>query len=130
MASGSLRNFVLVSAAAVPLALAPPATAHHSFGAFDQSKSDSVVGVVKDWQWTNPHAFMTVSGPNEAGKIADYVIEWPAPMQLQQRGYTRGLAKVGDKVKITFHPKKDGTPGGLFSDITSPEGKSLKANGN
>jgi hypothetical protein len=130
MAFQSLRSFIFVVAAGAPLALALPAAAHHSFGAFDQSKSDTVLGTVKEWQWTNPHAFMTIAGQNEAGKTADYVIEWPAPMQLQQRGYTRNLAKVGDKVKLTFRPKKDGTPGGLFTDITSPEGKSLKTREN
>ena len=121
------RGLICAVAAAVPLAAAAPALAHHSFGAFDRTKDEMVTGTVKDWQWTNPHAFMTVTGPAAGGKMADYIIEWPAPMQLQRQGYTRNLAKVGDKVTVKFHPKKDGTPGGLWADITSADGKSLKA---
>ncbi len=123
----SRRGFIWAVVAAAPLAVALPAWSHHSAGAYDQTKEVTVTGVVKDWEWTNPHSFMTVAGSDTAGKTADYLIEWPAPMQLQQRGYTRNLAKVGDKVMVKFHPNKDGKPGGLFADITTPEGKSLKA---
>jgi hypothetical protein len=123
----SYRGLICAVAAAAPLAMAAPAWSHHSAGAYDHTKEFTVTGTVTSWQWTNPHCFMTVNGPDATGKVADYVIEWPAPMQLQQRGYTRNLAKVGDKVLVKFHPNKDGKPGGLFTDITTPDGKSLKA---
>jgi hypothetical protein len=126
MAFRSRLGLIWAVAAAAPLAMTAPAWAHHSAGAYDQTKEFTVTGVVRDWQWTNPHSFMTVNGADTAGKTADYVIEWPAPSQLQHRGYTRNLAKVGDKVMVKFHPNKDGMPGGLFADITTPDGKSLK----
>jgi len=123
----ALRGRMLcLFAAGIFAAAVSPAAAHHSFGAFDRGKEQMVTGTVKDWKWTNPHAFMTVAGPSADGKTVDYVIEWPAPMQLQRQGYTRNLARIGDRVTVKFHPKKDGTPGGLWADITSADGKSLK----
>jgi hypothetical protein len=113
---------------AAPLTLALPADAHHSFGAFDQSKEMTVTGAVKVWRWTNPHPMMTITVTDKSAPAqGDYVFEFPAPVQLQDRGYTRNLAKVGDQVKVKYNPWRSGNNGGLFKDITSPDGKSLKA---
>ena len=122
-----LRRGLVLTLAAAPLMFALPAWSHHSAGAYDHTKEVTVTGTVKDWEWTNPHSFMTVNGADASSKTADYLIEWPSPMELQNRGYRRSLAKVGDKVIVKFHPNKDGRLGGLFTDITTPEGKSLKA---
>jgi hypothetical protein len=112
---------------AAPLALALPAFAHHSFGAFDQSKEMTVTGTVKVWRWANPHPMMTITVTDKAAPTqGDYLFEFPAPVQLQDRGYARGLAKVGDTVKIKYNPWRNGSGGGLFKDITTPDGKSLK----
>ena len=37
---------------------ASSALAHHSFAMFDQSKSVTVQGTVKDFRWANPHVFI------------------------------------------------------------------------
>ena len=41
-------------------ALSAPAQAHHSFAMFDQARQVTVNGTVKEFQWTNPHAFIEV----------------------------------------------------------------------
>jgi hypothetical protein len=107
---------------------AVPAEAHHSFGAFDRSKEMTVVGTVKIWQWANPHPQMTITVTDKSAPVlGDYLFEYPAPVQMQERGFSRNLAKVGDQVKIKYNPWRNGMPGGLFNDITAPDGKSLKA---
>ena len=122
------RGFALaIIGAAGSLVLAMPAAAHHSGGAFDHTKEVTVTGTVKEWRWANPHPAMTIIVADKSGPDASYYFEWPAPAQLQERGWTRNLATVGDKVKITYNPWKNGTPGGLFKDITAADGKSLKA---
>src|SRR5689334_6860480 len=42
-----------------------PAVAHHSFAMFDASQLVSLEGTVKEFQWTNPHAWiiLTVARP-------------------------------------------------------------------
>ncbi len=111
---------------AAPLALAVPAVAHHSFGAFDRSKEMTVLGTVKEWKWVNPHPSMTVIAPDATGKDAAYTFEYPAPVQLQEKGWTRKMVAIGDKVKVKYNPWRSGNPGGLFQDVTTPDGKSLK----
>ena len=42
------------------LALAVPAYAHHSFAMFDAGKTVTLTGTVKEFEWTNPHAWLRV----------------------------------------------------------------------
>ena len=70
---------------------------------------------------------MTIVADKSAPVAGDYVFEYPAPVQMQDRGWTRNLAKVGDKVKVAYSPWRAGNPGGLFKDITGADGRSLKA---
>ena len=46
----------ILAAGAVLAAL--PALAHHSFAMFDQTKLMTLDGTVREFQWTNPHAFI------------------------------------------------------------------------
>ena len=47
-----------LAVAALVLAPAAPALAHHSFAMFDQSKIVTLEGTVHEFQWTNPHAWI------------------------------------------------------------------------
>jgi hypothetical protein len=116
----------LAAAAIVSVGVATPVLAHHSFGAFDRTKEMTVTGTVKEWKWSNPHPFMAVSAEGKPSADPAYTFEFGAPVQLQARGYTRKMVKVGDKVILKYNPWRNGDPGGLFTDITSADGKSLK----
>ena len=127
MARSNVRRIALAALGMTGvLAVAMPAAAHHSFGAFDRTKEMTVTGTVKVWMWTNPHPSMTIVAPDATGKDVSYVFEFGAPVQLQEKGYTRKMVAIGDKVKTTYNPWRSGNPGGLFQDITTPDGKSLK----
>jgi len=108
------------------IAFPPMALAHHSFAAFDQQKEQTVTGTVKKWEWTNPHVFMTLTVSGAQGETVDYLIEASNPSRWLRDGWTRNVVKVGDVVKVQFHPRRDGSPGGNFMDVTSVDGKSLK----
>ena len=45
----------------VGLALAAPASAHHSFAMFDQSKTLTYRGTVKEFEWGNPRVWVRVT---------------------------------------------------------------------
>jgi hypothetical protein len=57
----ALRRIAAVLAA---LALCTTASAHHSFSMFDRERTLVISGVVKEFQWTNPHTWiqLTVTG--------------------------------------------------------------------
>ena len=97
------------------------ACAHHSFAMFDQTKQASIAGTVKDFEWTNPHAFIELEAPD--GKL--WSVELNSPNNLVRQGWKRTALKPGDKVTVVLNPLRNGQPGGLFNGVTLPSGQVL-----
>lgn len=112
--------FALASASMVIV----PASAHHSFAMFDQTKIMTLEGRVVEFQWTNPHAWieMSVAGQRSSKR---WSIELNSPNNLKRRGWRRNSLKPGDRVKLRMSPLRDGKSGGLFLDVVLPNGKLL-----
>ena len=104
------------------LALASPALAHHSFAMFDMSKKVTLKGVVKEFQWTNPHAWLEIDVTNEQGQVEMWGVEFNSPNNLTRQGWKRTMLKAGDKVTIIVSPLRDGKKGGLFYEATLADG--------
>ena len=120
-------NLKTVSLAAVTLcAFAAPAMAHHSFAMFDADKTVTITGTVKEFEWTNPHAWLRVMVQDQtAGKPLQWALEMGSPGQQAGRGWKPDSAKPGDKVSVTIHPLKDGSRGGQFMSAVLPNGQKL-----
>jgi hypothetical protein len=101
------------------------ALAHHSFAMFDQKKHVSIKGTVRQFQWTNPHAFIHVQVPDNAGGSDLWQVELNSPNNLKRQGWKSSTLRVGDVVTVVLNPLKDGSKGGLFESITLPDGSIL-----
>jgi len=101
--------------------LAGAAQAHHSFAMFDQTRQVTVNGTVKEFQWTNPHAFIELE--DSTGKL--WSVELNSPNNLLRQGWKRTAMKAGDKVSVILNPLRDGKSGGLFDAVTLPDGTVL-----
>ena len=108
------------------LSVCLPALAHHSFAMFDQKKQVSIKGTVRQFQWTNPHAFIHVQVSDNAGGSDVWQVELNSPNNLKRQGWKSGTLKVGDVVTVVLNPLKDGSKGGLFVTITLPDGSVLR----
>jgi hypothetical protein len=117
-------NSLLLTGALVA-ALAIPAVAHHSYAMFDRSKSTTVEGTVKKFQWTNPHSWIYVSVTDANGQTVEWPVEAGSPGGLSRQGWTPKTLTPGMKVKMTMHPLADGKPGGQFMSVTLPDGKQM-----
>ncbi len=108
---------------ALALAVAPaPALAHHSFAMFDRSKAVEVSGVVKDFQWTNPHVWIQVMVPDAKGAAQEWGVECTSVNFLRREGWDKTSLKPGDKVKLMIFPLKDGSHGGQLNKLTELNG--------
>ena len=107
------------------VALAGPASAHHSLAMFDTTKLMVKAGTLREVQWTNPHSYfmLTEAGTETAPK--EWAIEGPSPNGLIRRGWKHSEINAGDRVSITFHPRKDGSNGGILMSIRLPDGRDL-----
>jgi hypothetical protein len=113
----------IIGFAAVAAALfAAPAVGHHSHAMFDDQQTVVMEGLVEAFEWTNPHSWLQVNIPNEAGEIVEWSLEMGAPANLARDGWRPRTLASGDKVTVTFHPLKDGNPGGALLAVVLPDG--------
>ena len=107
-------------------AFAAPALAHHSFSMFDADKTVTLSGTVKEFEWTNPHAWLRIMVNDPAsGKALQYAVEMGSPGQQSRVGWKPDSVKPGDKVTVKIHPLKDGSRGGQFLSAVLPSGQEL-----
>ncbi|HLH95338.1 MAG TPA: DUF6152 family protein [Xanthobacteraceae bacterium] len=101
------------------------AYAHHSFAMFDADQKTTLAGTVKEFQWTNPHAWIFVMVPNQDGQLEQWAVEMGGPGQIARQGWTAKTLTPGMDVKLTIHPLRDGSNGGQFVSATLPDGTEL-----
>jgi Family of unknown function (DUF6152) len=102
------------------------ADAHHSFAMFDSSKQVTLVGVVKEFQFTNPHSWIQLTViPKEGAAPEEWAIEALSPNVLMRNGWKRNSLKAGDKVTVLINPLRNGSKGGNLILVTLPDGTTL-----
>jgi hypothetical protein len=117
--------FKTLSAALCLTALASPALAHHSFAMFDRSKQVSISGVVKEFQYTNPHSWVIVDVAGADGKQTEWGFESEGPSTLLRAGIKHSSLNPGDKVTAVAYPMRDGRPAGSLISVTKADGSVL-----
>ena len=122
------KNLALIAAGLV-VAVAP-ALAHHSFAMFDPEKLITQTGLVKEFEWTNPHVWIHIMVQDQSGKAVEYSFEMQAVAQATSGGWRPDSVRPGDKVTIEYHPLKDGSRGGELVAATLPDGKRLGSSAN
>jgi hypothetical protein len=111
-------KFKALTLAGIALCYAVPAIAHHSFAMFDAEKAVELKGTVKEFQWTNPHAWILM---DVEGK--QWAIEMGGPGGLARQGWLPKTLTPSMPITAIIHPLKDGTNGGQFMAVTLPDGK-------
>ena len=117
--------YLAIAVTVIALARVLPTYAHHSFAMFDQSKQVTLKGTVREFQWTNPHAWIHLDVPTADGIKDTWQVELNSPNNLKRQGWKSSSIKSGDQVTLILNPLKDGSKGGLFISITLPDGSVL-----
>ena len=120
-----MRSMARTAAVGLALAtVAPSASAHHSPVMFDQSRTVSLEGTVRQFQWTNPHCYIQLV-VEDGGRQTEWTMEMGAPVYLYNRGWRPSTLKAGDRIRITASPLRSGANGGLVLSAESLDGKRL-----
>lgn len=126
MRAGSAPDRVVYGAicgALLLLAGTSQALAHHSMAMFDSQNEVTITGVVREFQWTNPHCYIQVVAKDARGRDVEWSMEMGAPMYLYARGWRPGSLKAGTPISVKISPLRSGEPGGVVLDVTRPDGQ-------
>jgi hypothetical protein len=118
----------LEGALIIALGIAVSAHAHHSAAGIDTTKTVTQEGIVKQFKWANPHSWLEIEVPNANGGIDIWNLEMNPPAFLVRAGWKSNTVRAGDRIKFTARPFKNGDPGGIFVNVTLPDGKVLGQN--
>jgi len=103
------------------------AEAHHSFAMFDHEKTIAVSGTVKEFEWTNPHAWIHIVSVDAAsGRNVDWSFEMGSVGQIAAQGWKSDSIKPGDKITVEAHPLKDGSRGGQYQSVKFADGRVIQ----
>jgi len=98
------------------------ASAHHSAAMFDHSKTITLTGTVKNFQFTNPHSWLIVVVSGADGKVVEWGFEAEGPSTLLHAGILPKSFRPGDKVTVTANPMRDGRPAGSLISVVTSDG--------
>ncbi|HWG76276.1 MAG TPA: DUF6152 family protein [Steroidobacteraceae bacterium] len=124
-----MKNIAIVALAGTLSLSALPALAHHSASMFEPVKTVTVTGTVKEFQYTNPHAWLVVLVPGAGGGLTTWSFEMGELSFLTRAGIHRQDFTPGTKVTITGHPMKDGRTAGTFTKAVRGDGEVFTARG-
>jgi hypothetical protein len=119
------KKIIFPMVAFVCLLVSVTAFGHHGTAEYDLDHEVTVEGVVKQFEWTNPHIWLYVNVTNSKSEMEEWAGEAGAPGMLARNGWTSHAFKTGDKVNMSGHPAKNGSKvmgitkvksdGGVFS---------------
>jgi hypothetical protein len=97
--------------------------AHHSVAGYDTQKEVTLHGVIKEFNWRNPHVFVVWEVKDAGGKVVEWAGEMNSPSSMIQVGMNKNSLKAGDEVVITVNPSRTNNPLGIIRKITMADGK-------
>ena len=119
------RRWVFVLFTIAALFRPSPAFSHHSNVAFEVTKVVTITGVVKNFQWRNPHTWVILTVDDGKGHKVDWSLEGRAPGVLLRAGWTKNSLMPGETATVDMSPAKDGTNSGLIARVTKADGTIL-----
>lgn len=96
------------------VAMSDGALGHHSVAMFDREHPIQLIGVVREFKFTNPHAFIALSVTGKDALPVIWNLEGDSVNSLRWDGWSIQTLKPGDELRVTVEPLRSGAPGGVW----------------
>jgi len=123
----ALCSIIAIGALSGLLTVARPALAHHSTAMYNMATPVTVTGVVKRFEWTNPHAFVFLDVKDANGGTVEWEVEMMSLNHLRSYGWVRDTVKPGDVISCTGGAAKSGAPSMISSYMKLADGRMIKS---
>lgn len=120
-----MKKLLTACALLAAVMTAAPLSAHHSTAMFDDTKTITVTGVIKEFQYTNPHSWLIIEVTGADGKVTTWGFEAEGPTTLMRSGIRKSSLPVGSKITITGNPMKDGRQAAAWTVGTLEDGTEI-----
>jgi len=101
------------------------ASAHHGSADYDVSREVTVTGVVREWRWSQPHTWVSLTVTTRDGRIEKWDGEGPPLTWAAQRGWSGTTLGTGDVVSLVMYPSRRAARSGLVKRIDRPRREPL-----
>lgn len=115
---------ITLNAALMAVLTAGAATAHHSNTPFDMSQMFQASGIVQTANFRNPHSLLTLVIEIN-GESQPVTFEGHSLATLRHYGLGPSMVHEGDQISISYAPRRDGEPGGIFLILTTKDDETL-----
>ena len=122
-----MRSRLILPVWMLGLLAALPVQAHHSTAMYNMQNPVTVTGVVKRFEWTNPHAHIFLEVTDESGKKVEWDIEMMRLNHLKSYGWSHTTVQAGELISCTGGPAKSGLPAMLSSLVKLADGRMIKS---
>ena len=106
-----------VIAGLATIVLAAPLYAHHSRAHLDFGSEVDITGRVSDFDWANPHVYITVDVTGADGALEHWLLETNHTLAMSELGWTSTSLQIGDLVSARGAPNRDRTKTHMFPAV-------------
>ena len=107
------------------LAVCAPAFAHHAWHGYDMANLTTVKGTVTQFDWGNPHAWISFEAQDANGNIQKWSAGGPSPSRMARTGWDKDSIKPGDQISAVGHRIEDGTYSMRLVKVVLADGREL-----
>jgi hypothetical protein len=96
------------------------ASVHHSFDAtYQLDREVKIEGKIVQSLIRNPHSFLHIQAPDDAGVLQSWSVEWQSAGKLGKQGVQRDRLQAGDEVTIMMNPgRRPGEHRGVLTRLS------------
>src|SRR6266478_3996384 len=93
------------------LAISGPVFAHHGAARWNTDEWATISGLVKEFDWQNPHPLLLLDVKSDKGAVETWAVEFHPPNVMARGvGWTHNTFKPGDQVGRDHHCTKSQPP--------------------
>jgi len=107
------------------LAISGPVFAHHSWSGYDMRDTTTVKGTVTEFDYGNPHIWISFEAKDDNGNIQKWSAGGPSPNRLANSGWDKNTVKPGDQITFVGNRISNGTFSMKLQKIVLPDGREM-----